>query len=91
MTSQERDLRSKLVVSRGTNINSGNSFEDEKLSKKLENNITKQRNYIGVENQKSSKTLIFQLLLARYDLTIELSSKLLEKIFVKQLRVYRKN
>ena len=78
-------------MSRNTNIDNESFFENEKFSKKLENNITKQRNYIDVKNQKSSETFISQLLLARYDLVIEFSSKLLEKIFVKQLRVYKKN
>ena len=50
MTSQKRDLRDKLVISRNTNIDSENFFESERLSEKLKNNITKQKNYIDVEN-----------------------------------------
>ena len=91
LTSQERDLRGKLVISRGTNTNNRSSLEDERFLEKLENNTIEQEDYIDVENQKSSETFISQLLLARYDSTIEFSSKLLEKIFVEQLRAYRKN
>ena len=83
LTSQERDLRDKLVMSRDTNTNSESFFENERLSKKLENNIIEQENYIDVEDQKSSETFIFQSLLARYDSITKPSSKLLEKIFVK--------
>ena len=50
LTSQKRDFRNKLIVFRDTNINSENSFKDERFLKKLENNITKQKNYIDVKN-----------------------------------------
>ena len=83
MTFQERDFRDKLVIFRGTNISNRNFFEDERFSKKLKNNATEQKNYIDAKGQKSSKTFISQLLLARYDLATRFSSKLLEEIFVK--------
>ena len=50
LTFQKRDLRDKLVMSRDTNTNNESFFENEKLLKKLKNNIIEQRNYIDVEN-----------------------------------------
>ena len=50
MTSQERDLRDKLIISRDTNINNKKFFENEKLLEKLENNIIEQKNYIDAKN-----------------------------------------
>ena len=38
------------MISRDININSENSFENERFLKKLENNIIKQKNYIDVKN-----------------------------------------
>ena len=43
---------------RDTNTSNKNFSKGERFSKKLENNIIEQKNYIDAKNQKSSETFI---------------------------------